>query len=125
MMENTNDWTVEFFERENGSIPSLEFLYSLSPDDQVFVVKGFERLKAFGNTLSFPHTKPLGDGLFELRVRVKKLRYRFIYFYEKNKIIVVTHGFVKKSDSIPQSEIDQAKKYRSIYMKRKIKNEAI
>lgn len=93
----------------------------LSPDDQVFVVKGLERLEAFGNTLSYPHSKPLVDGLFELRVRVKKLRYRFIYFYEKNKIIVITHGFVKKSDSVPQSEIILAKKYRSIYLKRKIK----
>ena len=120
MIENTDDWTVEFYERENGTAPVLEFIRSLSADDQVFVVKGFERLEAFGNSLSFPHTKPLGEGLFELRVRVKKLRNRFIYFYEKKRVIVVTHGFVKKSQRTPVQEIERAEVYRRDFLRRRV-----
>ena len=41
------------------------------------------------------------------------------YSFVVNKKVVLTKGFVKKTQKIPINEIDLAKKYRSDYLKRK------
>lgn len=43
----------------------------------------------------------------ELRVIFSSLHCRFLYFfYGKN--IVITHGFIKKTDKVPEEEINKA-----------------
>ncbi len=76
-----DDWIVDFYERANGRKPALEFFNSLSTDEKVFVARGFKRLEEHGNKLPRPHSAPLGNGLFELRVRFMNVRFRFIYFF--------------------------------------------
>ena len=56
--------------------------------------------------------------LFELRVKGKNIIVRFFYCYKKNKIIIVLHGFVKKSQKIPPKELALA-----IKRKKEIENE--
>ena len=46
-----------------------------------------------------PLSKPLGDGLFELR-HVGKLNTRVIYFFTKGRRIVVVHGIRNKRQEI-------------------------
>lgn len=40
---------------------------------------------------------------------------RAIWFYERNKIIICTHGFLKKGRKTPESEIEMAQNTRSKY----------
>jgi len=56
--------------------------------------------------------------LYELRVRVVKKQYRFIFFYHNQRIIVVTHGFLKKTSAVPRAQIKLAQTYRRIYLER-------
>ncbi|MDR1736660.1 MAG: type II toxin-antitoxin system RelE/ParE family toxin, partial [Oscillospiraceae bacterium] len=44
---------------------------------------------------------------------------RALYFFVVGKQIIVTHGFVKKTQKTPPSEIDRAKQYRKDYLSRK------
>lgn len=54
-----------------------------------------------------PHTKMLGGGLMELRVRGKQ-EVRIFYIFIVNKQIYLLHGFLKKTQAISKKELDIA-----------------
>ena len=45
------------------------------------------------------------DNLFELRINGKNAIVRLFYCYRKNRIIIILHGFVKKTQKIPRREL--------------------
>ena len=59
------------------------------------------------------------DGIFELRTIVGHDIVRIMYFFDNNRIIIATNGFVKKQQKTPRNELDLAKKRRADYHKRK------
>ena len=61
-------FNVEFYTKSNGEKPAKDFLLSL---DEKMKVKAFgivELLQEYGNQLREPYSKPLEDGIFELRI---------------------------------------------------------
>ena len=46
----------------------------------------------------------------ELRIVFGSNQYRLLYFFF-GKIIVITHGFIKKTDAVPVNEIKTAERY--------------
>ena len=66
-----------------------------------------------------PYSKPVGGGLFELRIKFSSDITRIFYFFYVDNKIIVTNGFVKKSRKTPKEEIVLAKKYKSDYENRK------
>ena len=42
-----------------------------------------------------------------------------LYFFYVDRKIILTHGFIKKTQKTPRQEIDRAKKYREDYLTRK------
>ena len=71
-----------------------------------------------GDELREPYSKPLGDGIFELRAKVGTDISRVLYFFYYQGRIILTHGFVKKAQKTPPSEIEKAKKYRKDFIER-------
>ena len=63
-------FTVEFYEKENGDIPAEEFLDGLNIRMKTKLVGLIKILQEKGNLLREPYSKPLGDGIFELRCKV-------------------------------------------------------
>jgi len=64
-------------------------------------------------------SKHLEDGIFELRTSFPNKIARSIYFYQKGAKIILTHGFIKKTEKTPRKEIKRAKELRSFYHKGK------
>ena len=112
------NFTIIFYETVDGECPVEEFLATLEPKLRAKSVGILEILQEKGIGLREPYTKPLGQGLFELRVKQATNIVRFIYFYSGNRIIIVTHGFVKKTDKTPPKEIATALKRKTDYLKR-------
>ena len=56
--------------------------------------------------------KKLQDEIWEFRVNYKTLQIRLLAFWDKrddgNTLVISTHGFIKKTDRVPKSEIDKA-----------------
>lgn len=75
-------------------------------------------LVANGPELRLPHSRPVGDGIFELRGKQGSNISRVLYFFFVGGKAVLTNGFVKKSQSTPKGEIELAKKYRRDYIER-------
>jgi phage-related protein len=68
-----------------------------------------ERMEAFGPDLGMPHTRALGSGLFELRIKAAEGIARVFYCTVINNRIVILHQFVKKTEKTPAKELDIAR----------------
>jgi len=83
---------------------SLEkFIKSLQKPTTAKVLRTIDLLEKFGQKLGPPHTKKISIHLFELRVPGKQ-EVRIFYSFHKSQTFLL-HGFVKKSQKIPQREI--------------------
>lgn len=110
---------AEFYETEKGEQPARDFLLSLDVKMRAKMVNTIELLQNNGNDLREPYSKHLSEGIFELRAKVGSDTTRVLYFFYIDRHVVLTNGFVKKTNKTPKKEIDKAKKYRSDYLKRR------
>lgn len=92
---------VEYYEKEDGTFPAEEFILSLDSKMQAKMFRELDLLETFGNQLREPHSKPLGDGIYEIRAKVASDITRVLYFFVVNKKIILTNGFVKKHRKRP------------------------
>jgi mRNA-degrading endonuclease RelE of RelBE toxin-antitoxin system len=67
--------------------------------------------------------KKLTEDIWEFRTRYQGMQYRLLAFWDKtetdNTLIISTHGFIKKQDKVPDSEILKAKRSRVKYFEDK------
>jgi phage-related protein len=104
------NFSVEFYETAVGACPVQEFLDELKgsdPDDFAAVVAGLVKLR-HRQYHREPLSRSLGDGLLELR-HVGKLNTRMLWFFMKNRRIVVVHGIRNKGQAIPVRDIHTAR----------------
>ena len=109
---------IELYENENGKKPFDEFINDLDEKHRAKVLKNLKLLQMKGNMLGMPFSKPLRDGIFELRTQYHDGISRVCYFFVYNKKIILTHGFIKKTEKTPNSEINKAIKYMNDYLAR-------
>ncbi|AVM70011.1 type II toxin-antitoxin system RelE/ParE family toxin [Lachnospiraceae bacterium oral taxon 500] len=112
------NFTVEFFEREDGTFPAEEFILSQNVKMQVKLFRLLELLELKGNELREPYSKSILDGIFEIRAKQGTDAARVLYFFVENKKVILTNGFIKKMQKTPKNEIDIALKYRKQYLER-------
>lgn len=112
---------VIMYETESGDCPVKEFLDELAKDNaklQAKTTRMIKLLEEYGNDLREPFSEPLEDGILELRTIQGNNISRVLYFFVVGKKIVLTHGFVKKTQKTPRAEIERAKRYRADYINR-------
>ena len=107
-----------FYDKPDGTIPTSEFLLSIDKKMRAKMIWTINILQADGPEIREPYSKHLDDGIFELRAQVGTDITRVLYFFIIGKRAILTHGFVKKTDKTPPSEIEKAKYYRSEYLSR-------
>lgn len=69
-----------------------------------------ELLVEHGPNLKLPYSRAFGDGLFELRPRVRSGIGRAFYCFLVGRRVIVLHAFIKKSQQTPDHEIKLARK---------------
>jgi len=69
-----------------------------------------ELLMEFGPNLRMPHSRAMGDGLFELRPRGSEGIGRAFYCFVLNRRILILHAFIKKTQGTPERELKIARK---------------
>ena len=69
--------------------------------------------------------KKLTNDIWEFRTEYRNIQYRLLAFWDKTSaaetLVIATHGIIKKTDKMPQKEIDKADQIRKNYFKQKIK----
>ncbi|NBH60774.1 type II toxin-antitoxin system RelE/ParE family toxin [Anaerotruncus sp. 80] len=109
---------VQFFEKENGDCPVENFILSLDTKMQAKIVGLLEILQENGNSLREPYSKHLSEGIFELRCKVGSNAARVLYFFYFEERIILTNGFIKKTQKTPDKEIKLAKQRRQAFIER-------
>jgi phage-related protein len=61
------------------------------------------------------------EGIWECRVQFSSNIYRIFCFFGDGTSVVLTHGFIKKSQKTPRSEIEKAEAYRRDFLERRKK----
>ena len=110
---------VEFYGKADGSKPAKEFIVELPPKMRAKMLRTVDMLETNGSELREPYSRHLDDGIFELRAKVGTDISRVLYLFVIGRKAVLTHGFVKKTQKTPPSEIERAKIYRTDYLSRK------
>ncbi len=100
-------WTILTFETNSGEKPVDEFIKKQQSQARSKVVHNVRLLRQYGNLLSLPHSKALGEGLYELRIRGKE-EIRIIYCFGKQRTIYLLHGFKKQKQETPQRDLELA-----------------
>ncbi len=99
------EFTVELYVGVGGRSPVEAFLDELKetdPDDFAAVLSGLAKLRN-RQYHQPPLSKPIGDGLFELR-HVGKLNTRVLYFFMRGRRVVAVHGIRNKAWKIPAKD---------------------
>jgi len=58
------------------------------------------------------------DDIWECRVQLGSNAYRLLGFFFQKGVVVLTHGFSKKSRKTPRSEIERAESYKKDFIRR-------
>src|SRR5690348_2058347 len=69
-----------------------------------------ELLIEYGPALRLPHSRALGDGLFELRPHGRSGIGRAFYCLIVGKRVTVLHAFIKKTQQTPDRDLKLARK---------------
>jgi phage-related protein len=99
------NWRVTFY-----SAAFQEELLKLPAGFVARFLRYAERMELYGPDLGMPHTRAMGEGLFELRLKAAKGIARVFYCTLVGRRIVMLHQFIKKSKKTPRKEIEIARK---------------
>lgn len=119
------EFEVIIYEKRNGEAPVEDFLNSLDVKMRAKLFGMIGLLQEKGNQFREPYTKHIDDGIFELRCKVGNNITRVLYFFYYGGKIILTNGFIKKTQKTPQDEIKLAKQRRKDFLERMEKNEKI
>ena len=97
-------WTVVF---AHGRVEAA--LHRLQPDFVARFIRYAERMEIYGPDLGMPHTRAMGGGLFELRLKGPEGAVRVFYCVLDGQRIVFVHHFAKKSAKTPLKELAVAR----------------
>lgn len=121
-MAQQANYEVLFYEAADGTSPADEFLDTLEKKIRAKVFKWLEQLGIYGPDLPRPYADVLRDKIRELRIRFGPDHFRFLYFFA-GKRIVITHGFIKRTDRVPDDEINKAIGWMNDFLRRWEKGE--
>ena len=109
------NFKVGFYEKDNGTFPAEAFILEQPLKMRARIYQYIRLLEIKGNELREPYSKFLRDGIFELRIQQGNDIVRVLYFFVVGRNVILTNGFIKKSQKTPDEQIELAKKYKSDY----------
>jgi Phage-related protein len=114
--------TIQFYTTEDGYCPVSEFLDSLQ-SKQAQKVAWVLQLVEETDIVPVTYFKKMvnTDELWEVRVQVGSNIFRLLGFYDDDNLIILNHGFQKKTQKTPAADIKLAETRRKDYLRRRPK----
>lgn len=99
--------TVKFFKNQSGTEPVRDWLMELSKADRKSIGEEIKTVQ-LGWPLGMPLVRKLAPNLWEIRIGLAN-RIARVLFTIDDGVMVLLHGFIKKSQAIPKEDLDVAK----------------
>ena len=93
-------FTVEWFFYEKGKSEALDFFETLSDSQKRKTLMLFKRIGDFGKISDITKFRNEGGKIFAFKPQPD----RFLSFFYSGQRIVITNGFLKKSQKLPKKE---------------------
>lgn len=111
--------SLVLYKEDDGRIPMLEWLDTeVSRRNPKIAIKCRAKIRILGDlgpkNLPVEVTKPLRDGIWELRIEYQQVNYRILYFFSRERLIVISHGCWKEAE-VPPREIDLAVRRKAAF----------
>lgn len=98
---------VRFFMTDSGSEPVREWLKDLPAIERKVIGEDIKTVQ-LGWPLGMPLVRNLGDGIWEVRIKLENRIVRVLFALDKS-MMVLLHGFIKKQQATPKPDLDLAK----------------
>jgi phage-related protein len=101
---------IHLYRAANGDVPLETWLGELEQTEPSVYAKCLQRilmLSSWGYEMRRPHADALRDGIYELRIKERRVHYRILYFFFGANVVCLSHGIVKEG-AVPPAEIDRA-----------------
>ena len=108
--------TVRFYKSESGNEPVREWLKGLSKDDKTIIGEDIKTVE-FGWPLGMPLVRKLDRALWEVRSNITNKEIARVFFTVKDDVMVLLHGFKKKTQKTPDNDLKIAKERRDKVLK--------
>ncbi|MDD4879215.1 MAG: type II toxin-antitoxin system RelE/ParE family toxin [Candidatus Omnitrophica bacterium] len=109
-----NKIEVEFYFTEEGEIPAKEFLESINEAKLIGKLMGYAKLIAEQGTL-YDEKKFRIVAKKQRMYEFKPMAFRFFSFFSGGKLII-TNGYMKKSQKVKREELNRAIRYKNDYL---------
>lgn len=109
---------IRFYQTAEGRSPVEEYLKKLNDRTLSKVLAVFKLIETQEIVPAQYFKKLRGHELWECRVGLAGRSYRFMGFWDKGAVILLTHGFEKKSQKTPDREIKRALDYKADWQRR-------
>lgn len=109
---NDDRYEVIMYETSSGTSPVIRFLDGLPIKLREKTLRSLQLLQELGPRLRGEESSYLGNGIFELRTKFGSDITRVLYFFYSGKRIILTNGFIKKSQKTPRRELERAERYK-------------
>jgi phage-related protein len=100
--------TVVFYQTEAGNEPVRVWLKSLTKTERKSIGEDIKTAQ-FGWPIGMPLIRKIERGFWEVRCDVKDGIAR-VFFTVEDNLMILLHGFIKKSQKTPQKELDTARR---------------
>ena len=99
---------MNFYETATGKEPVREWLLSLPQNEKKIIGEDIKTVQ-FGWPVGMPVDRKVSKDLWEVRSKLHNKIARVLFTVEGTSIILL-HGFIKKSQKIPQKDLELAKR---------------
>lgn len=109
------------FAEIDGKNEIISFLDSLNENESAKIKAYMDKLILTLDINPLPNmklSKYLYEGIFELRVPLTNRISRCLYFFIKDKTLIFTNGFIKKTEKTPINEIEKAIKIKNQFLRK-------
>ena len=95
---------VYFYSTELGQDPVRQWLKQLPLSDKRVIGEDIKTVQ-FGWPLGMPLVRHIGDGVWEVRSKLRNAIARVLFVMQGNGMVLI-HGFIKKDQKIPKADLD-------------------
>lgn len=110
MIDRAKKLQARFYMTAAGRKPVREWILELDKADRIVVGKDIQKVE-FGWPIGMPSCRPLGSGLYEVRSDLAGRIARVIFCIAGGEMVLL-HGFIKKTQKTPATEIELARRRR-------------
>jgi phage-related protein len=112
-------FSVVFFLTDAGNEPVRDWLKTLTIEERKTIGEDI-KLVQFRWPLGLPLVRKLEADLWEVRSRIAPGKSARVFFTVKGSLMVLVHGFIKKSQKTPQKELNLARNRKKQWLERGI-----